>query len=319
MTTTHIDPELLAAFLDGTLSAQEREQVLRAIASSPAAYAEFSEAAGIRGALYEADHAPTVATQAVLTLSESTSRSPAPPRRWSRLAMPAALLAAAMTMVLVSRQTSVRGGSALLVAQSLRVAGATGSGALTRALGAGWDEPGWGNQRGSDDARQSPGRAFRVGVRFAQLEVAINAGDTIAVFRAKDLLQTLLRDTEGAAPLARELDELWRPVQNPARSGQGAIGTDLRNIVAEPDWFDLGVWCGAAQIAARAAQPAFFAPDGTPVAELARLMRVQATPLEQWRDATRGLAPMAEGTWQSAGGMTNLLRVLTTLAADAGR
>ena len=329
MTGPHIDPEVLASFLDGTLPTEEREQVLRTISGSPAAYAEFSEAAALRDGLQADDRVTDIASGIPGTIQPAVTplvvplpvaATTRPSRSWSRLVVPATLLAAALTVVVLSREPSVTDDSTMSLARSMRVDGATGSGTLTRVLGAGWEEPGWANRRGSGQIDgQLPAHAFRLGVRYAQLEIAMGAGDTAAVFRVRDHLLELLRDTEGAAPLAREVERIGQPVSGGATVDAATLGTDLRGIVAQGEWFDLGAWTGAAQVAARAGQTRFFAADGEAVGALRRLLRAQATAPDQWRDVTRELAPLASGAWESAGGLTNLRRVLTTLAANAGR
>ena len=284
MSEPRIDPELLAAFLDGMATPAEREEVLRLIAGSREAYAEFSEAAAIRGALLgddaavddagaeseerdAGDEVPAVVVPFVV--SEHPDVTPAAPvvaRAESsaasgrfRFVVPVVMLAAAvLTVVVMSRRDPGPDADVVTVAQGMRVTATPGAGAIARAAGPGWDAPVWPVTRSAAEYTSASGRAFRAGVRYAQLEVAAAAGDSAAVRSTVDALVTLLADVSGSGPIVAVLRATPAFTPTAPADARRSFASQLRMLLGDARWFDLGTWTGTAHIAVLSGNEAFF-------------------------------------------------------------
>lgn len=259
-----MDPEALAALLDGSLSGDEREVALRRLARSPDDFEAFAEAARVLRELEaETEAAPAGPAPAPLPAS-APARPEIRPARWfarPRVWVPlAALLAGALLLPPLMRDRGGAAGSLALLDGETLVA-VPGPGSLERALGAGWDRPGWRVTRGGGDAQRDGRLEFRAGVRMAQVEAAFEAGDTEAVLRLRPELTGLLvridapsdpverYETVPAAPEGSR--EAWESSRERAASD---VATSLRGS----PWFDLGVWVEQARLAALAGRTAYF-------------------------------------------------------------
>lgn len=324
MSEPRIDAELLAAFLDGTATPSEREQVLRLIAGSAEAYAEFSETVAIRGQLQagvsEGNDGGGVDGAHVREHPATPAPAPAsaqPARRFPLIASLVLLAAALAAVVLFPRDTPKSGsGDVYAAAQTLRVPGATGSGALARTLGANWDAPGWSVTRGDADVGAAEHMlAFRTGLRAAQLRAATMVADSQAVAAARDEILLLLRPVNGSGPLVSQLGT-WQPAATVTDAE--TLTTALRAIVGQDAWFDLGFWTGTARIAALGGQAPFFAADGAAIAALRELTARPLSPEEPWARIRAIVAPLVDSPRERAGGMPAALEILTQLAVVAG-
>lgn len=273
MTTPHLDPELLAAFLDGAVTPDERSRVLQTIAASPEAYAEFAEAAAIREALHANE----------MSAAPAASTAPPLPARWRRIAVPLSLLAAAGVAITVAvrlRPATGRADAFAVVAQATNLNMTSGSGSLSARLGPDWERAGWSLTRGTGDDIAPPARAFRAGLRAAQLEAAVGARDSIAIGNAVLALEQLLAETPGAGPTTTQLRSLASNTATIDADGRRVLAGQLSALLGAPDAFDLGVWVGTAQIAARAGDARFFAPGGAgsayPLRELSDRLRASS-------------------------------------------
>ncbi len=313
MSAPQIEPELMAAFLDGTASPAEREAVFRTLAASKVAYAEFIEASAIRRELDtgESDAAPD-------PTGSDQPTDIATRRGRLRYLAPIALLAAASVVFVVFRNSRTDDAGVITIAQSTRIAGASGSGSLSQVLGARWDEPGWSVTRGAAPTRESSARAFRSGVRFAQLEVAVNASDSSAVTSAVAQLQTLLNDVLGSAPLSARLDALGKTAAFGSAADRTEIAQQLKLMLGDANWFDLGVWTGSAQLAAQSRQELFFAADGAAMSELTQLSTRSFEPAEIWGSVSGPVRSVVGGEWRASGGFEALRSSLTKILSAAG-
>lgn len=254
VTSDRLDEETVAAFLDGTLPETERARVLRALAGNPEAYAEFVDAAQI-------------ATQA----REDADNAPAPlvrPRRWRYNAiLGGSLLAAAgiAGVVVVSRDGPHL--DTIDVVQGARLATVRGAGSLEQTLGSNWSRPAWSVARGSGAGTASPGTAARVGARFAQLEYAAAASDSVAWAGAAATLAELMTSIEGAGPIVGQL----RGASVPDAGERASMGRQLRQLMAAPSGFDIGAWLETARLAAVSGQGSFFRADGPGIAALTEI------------------------------------------------
>lgn len=278
MSDDRIDPETLAAFLDGTATPEERDGVFRTLAHSKEAHASFLEAAAIHREL--SAETPDVTPGAGASAAAVAAEPPRPSaqetaharwfRRWHLLPV---VIAAGLAAILLARNTRNPGSSAAIqLAQATRLTRTSGSGTLGRALGETWAEPPWSTVRGAESTMASRRLAFRAGVRYAELEAAAQASDTTAVARSAELLAQLLSSTEGAAPIAANFRDLGGSAEFGGRSERAASAGQLRELLGAGDWFDLGVWTETARLAAAARETSFFDAGGRGVATLRRIV-----------------------------------------------
>lgn len=267
MTGDALDPETLAAFLEGRLSKEERDQVLRALDESPGDVAWLADASAALSALEPAggahSHASSGTGQPVDQVAQARGR-----RLRLSLGVGGLAAAAALAMLLLLRPGSRPGApadvSVLLVGRSL--APARGDGALARALGEGWSSPGWTVWRGSEAGTLTPRqRSTRIGARLADVGVALDAQDRTAAVGALDEVIALLADVDAAGPVAAEHARLRTAlrsggVDDSVLRAASAAREHLRSVLASP-WVDLGSWEELARLAAATEQWSFFSAD----------------------------------------------------------
>jgi hypothetical protein len=298
-----IDPETLAAFLDGTASPEEREGVLRTLSRSKEAYASFLEASAIQREL--AAETPAVAPAAPVAASVEPPRSPAREAanaRWFRRPryVTPALLAAGVAAIMVVRGIGGPvGQGAIQLAQATSLTQERGSGALARGLGDAWDQPPWAVVRGSESSLATRSVAVRSGARYAELEAAAQAADSAAVSRSAESLAQLLSSVEGAAPIAASVRDMARPPDFGGRAQRATVAGQLRALLGAEDWFDLGVWTETARLAVAARALAFFEPGGRGVAELQRILQPHIAESRsdsaEWGPVIEALRPLIAG------------------------
>jgi hypothetical protein len=256
---TNGDLELLAAFIDGRLSGEERARVVKLLAESDEALELFANA--LRD-LQISDVKPDVKSD-VNVVPIATARRW---RRW-KVVLPVAA-AAALAVVLVPRLGGPGGNASLAnqyateLTQDPRFAGS---------LRQGWEIRGWSVNRGGVP-REAPGTsragsaaesrlAFRLGVRSVDLQVALRRADTaLAAGLSGEILETLgavqfldpvaaryteLRSRLSSDPIARSIDRASEAER------------DLSGILGSPS-FAFGQWVGAADLAAQAHDRTFF-------------------------------------------------------------
>lgn len=291
MTNERVDDETMAAFLDGSLSAPEREGVLRILSESPDAYQDFVEMAGVLNAVRDAAPPSLIVSRV------------AEHRRFMMRAAVSLLAAASIVGIAVLARRD-GGADPITTAQSLALAEKTGAGILDRSLGQGWDQPAWSTVRGATDAAAGRGHAARLGVRAVQLEVAATARDSVAHRRAAASLVSLLASVEGSGPLADRVAGTFAD----AATDRAALLAQMRRLSAGEVAFDLGAWIEVLRLSARSSVAGRVSPDVG--GELEALRRVvermrrgsdSATwapaiaPLDALLDGSRGSAPsMAE-------------------------
>ena len=267
MTRPEIDPERIAALLDGRLSGQERDALLSQLASSREHLELFADASIIAGELGVASSAAEAASTSnmndvrPLRVREATPNrhtiSTGRPRRRTRVwtaAMVVGVLIVASPWAL--RRAGFRGESpsqgGSIIAQ------------VEPGIPAGWDGTPWSATRSESAALTPQARAVRIGARLADLELTIAAGDSAAGGVVDDVIALLagvplsgsvsqvyeaLRDSIGAAP-----SQLTPLVQ---RGHEGAAALLGRSDVA------LGTWTETARIASVRKNSAFFASPQT--------------------------------------------------------
>ena len=234
MSAGRIDSETLAALLDGKLEAAERDRVLRILADHPEEYEVFADAVGALRAMESALTAGSALPRVIPI--EGARRS----RRW--LLGGAAIAAAALVGVAVSRLGKSKIFSPIAVAAGIDLGVGSGDGSLASKLGDSWDQPGWSVTRGSGQELIESARAFRMGVRATDVEMAIKAKDASALKLVGAELVELASGVEAGGPAAalyqRVLDEGVPASDDDRRQAADAI----RGLTGESPWFDLGVW-----------------------------------------------------------------------------
>jgi hypothetical protein len=295
-----IDPETLAAFLDGTASPEEREGVLRTLARSNEAYASFLEASAIEREL--AAETPAVAPVAASVEPPHSPAREAANARWFRRPryVTAGLLAAGVAAIMVLRGIGGAGGQgAIQLAQATSLTQERGSGALARGLGDGWDQPPWAVVRGIESNLATRTVAVRSGARYADLEAAAQAADSTAVSRSAESLAQLLSTVEGAAPIAAIVRDMARTADFGGAAQRATTAVQLRALLGAEDWFDLGVWTETARLAVAARALAFFEPGGPGVAELQRILQPHIAESRsdsgEWGPVIEALRPLIGG------------------------
>jgi hypothetical protein len=296
VTDPQIDPELLAAVLDGTATASERDVVLAIAVRSHAAYAQFAEAAALHRELQPTemqlpemqvtDHADAHPQTLVLMPAAPVPASSAVRRRGRMMAvrLGAVAAAAAVALVVVRRSGNTPVDSPERFAVLPALTGVAGNGSLERRLGEHWAEPGWTVVRGSGDVAADAAAAYRAGVRMTELDISVTVHDSVAVAAAAREIRALLANASGSAPLALRLEAIER---------LGRVGADVRlpdlraqlaAVLGHEDWFSLGRWTEAARLAVLSREPNFLVESGRPRAELRRLISRTPVPVEKWTE-----------------------------------
>jgi len=246
------DPETLAAFLDGKLAGEERDRVLHLLAESDQWYEVMVDANQVCAEL--AHSAPTALNELPWTRRvplRLASRS-----AWGRQAVfGGALIAAGLaTVVILSERRgavdAVDNPSQLVIDERLREGSAAD----------------WGAARGNNEALSARARAFRIGVQFADLELAARMRDSAAVQSISASIAELTMVVPTGGTTASRVRYLGRNGSLPASSKERRdVASELRSLVGE-SWFDLGAWSETARRAAHAGQLQYF-EAGRPATE----------------------------------------------------
>jgi hypothetical protein len=260
-----IDPETLAQFLDGRLPPAERERVLQALGDSPDAYGDFLEAAAVTAAL-EAEKAEGGAEVPAM---RAAARPPHRGRLW--YAIPALLAAGLVAFIVLRRTSDVPRSGVLVLAQATHIVPA-GAGPVAARLGDSWSEPQWSVSRGAADALSDRARAFRAGVRVAELEVAGQAGDSASVHRIAGSLIALLSGAQVATPVITQLSEFSQP----SAGTRAALAGQIRSVLGAPANFDAGVWTETARLSLLAGDSRYTATSRAALAAVLRQLEVDA-------------------------------------------
>jgi len=241
-----VDPEMLAALVDGRLSAEDRAQVLKQLAESDEALAVFAHLV----------HGVPVPDQPKVVPIR-------PPRRWIKVLPFAAAAALPLAAVTISQLRVAVTPTGVDLASAVTAAERGGT-----PLAPGWDQRSWTVLRGGA-ASPEPARArreqlivtFRLGVRALDLQVALAHRDVALAGRLTgdmlELLKTVgfsdiaaadysaLRTTLGTQTVDQSIDKASR--------AEKELGTFLKSFS-----FDFGKWVGAAELAARSHNASFF-------------------------------------------------------------
>jgi hypothetical protein len=118
--------------------------------------------------------------------------------------------------------------------------------------------------------------------------------------------------------LSSRLDDLGRAATFGSAAHRTEIAEQLKLMLGDTTWFDLGVWTGAAQLAARSGQDAFFAADGAAMSQFTQLSGRTFEPAEQWAQVLQPVRALAAGEWRASGSREALLAIITHILRAAG-
>lgn len=215
MSETRLSPETLAAFVDGTLDASEREKVLATLADSPDDYDALLDTVAVADEMQRSSFRPRVKAA-----------------RW-RYVVPALAAATILALILPGR----RAPADLVTRMASAVSLDDGPGrTLETHLGPLWDQPGWSVTRGNENSLSGSAVAFRLGARGVLYEVAARLSDRAAATLVSAELQGLLRSLRGGAPVAG----LYAPELLDDKDSRAERGEALERVAGHPGSFHLG-------------------------------------------------------------------------------
>jgi hypothetical protein len=294
MTKPEIDPERIAALLDGRLSGHEREVLLSELASSPEQLALLADASMIAEELRLSSSPPDsgsaadnrdairrlVATEAAAPhLSLVTARQ----RRW-KPAWSAAVAAALLIVIApwVLRRSGFRGESA--------VPGGSAIARVEPSIPVGWDGTPWSVTRGASAALTPRARAVRVGARLADLELTVAAGDSVS----RGIVDDIIALVEGV-PLSGSVTQVYEVLRDSIGVAPSQLtplverGYDGVSALLGRSDVALGRWLETARIAAVRRNNAFFTSAQT--TQMLRDLKATAVG-QQAQDALSRVAAM---------------------------
>ena len=255
MNGSPIDPERLAALLDGRVTGRERAELLARLAADGEALEAYADALAVTDELEREDEAAGAEAEGARVLPFRPARRQAW-RPGPRLALAASLAAVAVG---VTAWGLVRGRG-----------GDDDPGRYAALLGrpglpAGWDAAPWTAARAPDETLDPRARAVRVGARITDLEAAAAARDSLAARQAAADVGALLGALPAAGPATSVYDELRRRAGEPATALAPLRERGRRTAarLAGEDGVALGAWAEAARLAASRREEGFFRTRAT--------------------------------------------------------
>lgn len=244
MTERRIDPETLAALLDGRLEGSRRDEVLAALAEDDAAYEAYAEAVAVTGEMEAERDAERVRP---IQAAPSRGRS----YHGRRLLMAAAIAGLLVVPWAIYRSQSPETGPAWVM-QTL-----DGS---TAGVPAGWNAEPWGARRSGAAPLTAGARAARVGSRLVDLELAVRAGDAAETRAAADAVAGLLDSLPAAGPAAGVYRNIAARAGEPHAQLESLMdrGRAAATLLLDEDQVAMGAWTEAGRIAAARRDSGFF-------------------------------------------------------------
>jgi hypothetical protein len=236
--------EALAAFAEGRLAGAERTALVAHVADCEACREIVAETRALAAETHAAAGSELAAGEVVPFRRPARAGN----RRRALLAT-AAALTVAVAGILWLRPGPPSAGSALAE---------LGGDAQTLArLGGDWTEPLWSVTRGDGPVVSEAARAFRLGVRSADLELALAADDRRAARRVATESALLVGDVPLADPVAHLYRELARRAGEPAEplpalADDAATAAALARDAVDLDLWQLGRWSEVGRLAATA-------------------------------------------------------------------
>jgi hypothetical protein len=232
-----IDPERLAALMEGKLSATEAAELRTQLAASDAGVIEsFADAAAIAGELGVVNPA-----------TPAPARNPRAMYGWSALGL---LAAAALVFAIVrGSRRGDEGFSASVLVASLPMS-------VTAPVTDAWPA-----RRGIGDDLSAPVRAARLGATLVDFQLAVRTADSVGMRRTASAIVALADGVAGASPLLSSYRALASGDSAARAADAGERIDDALAQLAGPEW----VAAGAAGEVVRAAAES---RDSISVAEL---------------------------------------------------
>lgn len=268
---SRLDPETLAALLDGTLPAEERAAAIDILARSDADFEVMADAAKALEDLEGGGGANASPASADPDHADRDASLTEPEDRWVpgwKLWLP--LAAAVVGIVFLPRL--LRDSELDTLWGDFGVVAARTGPRLESALGPAWETPGWTAVRGTDIVLNSAQRAYRAGAQLAALAVAVRAGDAEAGDRSRSRLVELLEPVEGGGLATAALRD-WLTPTNGGEPGPGAWARTVRameSVSGSGDWFRLGLWTERSRLAVLAGATELVYSEGA-ASDLERL------------------------------------------------
>ncbi len=257
MTDGDFDLEELAAFIDGKLTGEARARMVKLLAESEAAHEVFVETVRFQGEEQQLREGPEVIP--------IRGRRPAFVGTWM-VWVPVA--AAASLFLFLGRPLfdSLAGPSALDFSTAQIVAELTARGDLGSSLGEGWDQPGWSVTRGAAARLVESERAFRLGVRNVDLQVALGLQDASLADGFLSDIQEWLGEIDLSQAVRVQYATIQGLLSESGPSGAlaqlGSAEVALDEFLASPS-LPIGRWSEAARLAAVVREPQFFESEET--------------------------------------------------------
>ncbi len=255
-----LDLEDLAAFADGLLTGMEREHAVKHLADCERCYEVFAEVVQIQeeeGRQDEEEDRPGDGTDSGERLAEVVVHPRS--KSWSWSIAGGAVAAAVVALVAIPLLRDGR----------------------HPAPPVGWDENGWLTFRGGS-ILSPEARAFQLGVRTIDLEIALEAGRTTPAKDHSDWLAWLaggLEHPNGAPELLRDLSARLLAGEAPAslvRQAKKAAGL-LEDVASPPLYYELGRWVEEGREAALVGDHRYFTSRRTR-GFLSRLQALETSP-----------------------------------------
>jgi hypothetical protein len=257
-------PELedLAAFLDGKLTAEERARITDHLANCESCYEVFAGTARFLEDTRDQQSLPPPHQPVAPQRPFERWREPRAPRfrrRWVTAAAAAGLMAATAGLLLFWQ-----GGWTLSTEQ---LASLVGGPVATAAVP--WEGK---VVRGEQEVQELPPEvgAFRLGVRFLDLHLALASGDKQRADEALRRLDNLLKDVELLPSETRTtFGAMRKSLQQGAapRSFLADAGTRekkaIKELLVEPRFIELGSWTEACRLAGASGRPDLFRERAT--------------------------------------------------------
>ncbi|HEU0016280.1 MAG TPA: hypothetical protein VFQ45_21555 [Longimicrobium sp.] len=259
MTNAEIDPERLAALLDGRLSGRDRDAVVEQLAASEEMLAVYADAVAVSGA----EEGNAARTGDPVRVTPLRVRRRWVPRAAALAAVLAGLVAAPWQWNRMRAAPPGPGRFAVLLERS-------GGG-----LPADWESRPWSSTRGAGDGLSENARAARLGALQVDLRVAVAAGDRPAA----ELLLAQIQGHLDNMPSGGLAADPYRRLQ----SGEGEAAPLLKDgeqTVADlvpADWLRAGAWAEGASLAARRGDARYFRSAESRAA-LAAIGRLEGLP-----------------------------------------
>lgn len=294
MTPRPVDPELLAALLDGRLDAEARARALASLAESPEMLEAYADAIAVRA---ELDATPVGAAAPA-----SAAAQPHASRRRYRPAFLISLSAAAAIVV----------GALLIRGPHSTAEPALGGPLATLALlsGAGAEAPippnAWPASRGGDDSLGVGGRSVRVGAAITELGIQLTAGDADAAATARRIASLL-----DALPAASVAGQRFRDLADRRPGASLSSAVDAAGQFLRPRELRVGTWLAALRLAAARNDSAFVAASARSGLADLRMLATDAPALRPSVDSLAGALGAATPDRASVdAAAVRLLRVL---------